>query len=288
MPEAAVIIPHYNDVVRLDRCLGALMPQIEAASDVEVVVVDNGSTQDLDPIRARYPDLRLVSEPAKGAAAARNRGVAETTAPALFFLDCDCVPDAGWLAAALRLRDQGDVVGGRLSVFDETPAPRSGAEGFEAVFAFDNRGYVEEKGFSVTANLLTRRDVFETTGPLVVGLSEDLDWCHRAQAAGFSLVYAHDLHVAHPSRSDWAALVRKWRRLTLESYGVHRGAGKSRLSWLLRALAMPLSAAVHSVRVLRSPQLASGRERLRTLACLWRIRLARMVWMVQQVLGRSL
>lgn len=288
MPDAAVIIPHYNDVARLERCLAALMPQLAAAPEVELVVVDNGSTQDLTPLRAAYPDLRIVIETTKGAAAARNRGVAETTADALFFLDSDCVPDTDWLATALLMRGAGDVVGGQVSVFDETPAPRSGAEGFEVVFAFDNRAYVEEKGFSVTANLLTRRDVFDATGPQIVGLSEDLDWCRRAVAAGFSLVYVHDLHVAHPSRSDWQALVRKWRRVTAESYGVHQGEGKSRLAWVLRALAMPVSALAHSPRVLRNAKLVNRQERLRTLACLWRLRLARMIWMGQLAMGRAL
>ena len=45
--EAAIIIPHYNDVVRLARCLRALLPQIRPGE--ELVVVDNGSTQDLAP-----------------------------------------------------------------------------------------------------------------------------------------------------------------------------------------------------------------------------------------------
>ena len=285
-PVAAVIIPHYNDGARLRRCLAALMPQMRP--DVELVVVDNGSTEDLSDLRALFPDLNMVVEATKGAAAARNRGVAETTAAALFFLDCDCVPGPNWLDTALRIRHTGDVIGGQISVFDETPGPRSGAEAFEAVFAFDNRAYVEQRGFSVTANLLTRRDVFETTGPMIVGLSEDLDWCHRATKAGFSLIYADDLQVAHPSRSDWNALARKWRRLTAESHGVHQGAGRSALKWALRGLLMPASALVHSLKVLRHGDLANGTERLRGLSTLWRLRLTRMVWMLRQSLGAKL
>ena len=279
-PVAAVIIPHYNDGARLRRCLAALMPQMRP--DVELVVVDNGSTEDLSDLQSLYPDLNMVVEATKGAAAARNRGVAETTAAALFFLDCDCVPGRDWLETALSIRSTGDVIGGQISVFDETPAPRSGAEAFEAVFAFDNRAYIEQRGFSVTANLLTRRDVFESTGPMIVGLSEDLDWCHRATKAGFSLIYVGDLQVAHPSRSDWNALARKWRRLTAESHGVHQSAGHSALKWAMRALLMPASALVHSIKVLRHKELANGTERLRGLSTLWRLRLTRMIWMLRQ------
>ena len=87
VPAIAVIIPHYNDVARLARCLTALAPQL--APDVELVVVDNGSTDSLEPARAALPGVQIVTEPEKGAAPARNRGVAETTAPVLAFIDSD-------------------------------------------------------------------------------------------------------------------------------------------------------------------------------------------------------
>lgn len=280
-PAAAVIIPHYNDLARLARCLAALMPQVDAAT--EVVVVDNGSAADLAPVLAAHPGLRLVTEPAKGAANARNRGVAETQAPLLVFLDCDCVPGPGWLAAAFAAAGKGDLVGGRVEVFDETPGPRSGAQAFEAVFAFDNRGYVLRKGFSVTANLVTRRDVFAATGPFVHGVSEDLDWCRRATARGFRLAYDDALRVGHPTRSDWAALARKWRRTTAEGFGVNGRTPRRRLVWALRALAMPASVLAHAPRVLRHPALTGG-ERVRALATLARLRLARMGWMLRQAL----
>ncbi len=276
----AVIIPHFNDVTRLVRCLDALVPQLDEKT--ELLVVDNNSSADLSPLTAAYPDIRLVRENKKGAAEARNRGVLETTAPALFFLDCDCVPAANWLKTAQDIHGTADVVGGQISVFDETPAPRSGAEAFEAVFAFDNRVYVEAKGFSVTANLLTQRAVFEATGPFVAGLSEDLDWCRRATAAGFELRYADELQVSHPSRSDWAALCKKWRRLTEESFGVNgTQGGKARLRWLLRALLMPVSDLAHTPRVLNSQKL-TGKECRRAVATLWRLRLQRASWMLRQ------
>src|SRR6056297_2549598 len=138
----AVIIPHYDDPDRLARCLGALEPQIAALpepADVEAVVVDNDSPCDLTALARTHPWARFVRETGRGAAAARNRGVAETAAPALVFLDSDCVPLPDWLATALALAGPDQVVGGRIVTFDETPPPRSGAEAFEAVFAFRPR-----------------------------------------------------------------------------------------------------------------------------------------------------
>ncbi len=285
-PDLAVIIPHYNDVARLARCLAALRAQLTPGT--ELVVVDNGSTESLDPARAALPGVHIVTEPAKGAALARNRGVAETTAPTLVFLDSDCLPAADWLAMAraTAARSDGDLFGGRIDVFDETPAPRSGAEAFEAVFAFDWQGYVEKKGFTVTANLVTRRDVFAATGPFINGVSEDLDWCQRATARGFRLRTAPDLRVGHPSRSDWPALRKKWLRMTHEAYELN--GARSRPAWALKALAMPLSILAHLPKLLVSPRLSGAGERFRGAAVLARLRLQRMVWMLRQALGREI
>ena len=287
-PSMAVIIPHYDDLRRLGTCLAALAPQLAAAGPaVEAVVVDNASPVDLGPLGAAHPGIRFVTEPKKGAAAARNRGVRETTAPRLAFLDCDCVPAPDWLASALRLAGTADVIGGRIDTFDETPGPRSGTEAFEAVFAFRQRAYVEKMGFSVTANLLTTRAVFQDVGELIVGLSEDVEWCRRAVAKGHALAYADDLRVAHPTRSDWPSLARKWRRTTLEGFHLNGTTPAGRAKWALRAAAVAGSGVAHLPQVLTSDRLASRLERRRGAVTLIRLRLARAGWMLRQAaLGR--
>ncbi|MBM7068989.1 glycosyltransferase family 2 protein [Actibacterium sp. 188UL27-1] len=279
----AVIIPHYNDHDRLRRCLSALAKNDLTAA--EVVVVDNASPTPVEPITQEFPQVRLVTEPLKGAAAARNRGAAETTAPTLAFLDADCVPAPDWLTTANALAADNTVIGGRIDVFDETPAPRSGAEAFETVFAFHQRSYVEDKGFSVTANLVTTRSVFDRTGPLIVGVSEDLEWCQRATAKGARLVYADTLKVSHPTRIDWPALRKKWLRTTQEAFQLQPANAAGRLKWVLRAAAMPLSIAAHTPKVLRHPALRGATERRAALATLARLRLTRAAWMLRQSLG---
>jgi len=282
-PEAAVIIPHYNDVRRLGRCLAALTAA--APPEVEILVVDNGSTESLADLVHAHPGVRFVTEPEKGAAAARNRGVRETSAPLLLFIDSDCLPAPDWIAVARQVAPRADLIGGRVDVFDETPPPRSGAEAFEAVFAFNFRNYIEVQGFTGAGNLVTRRDVFEDVGGFVNGVSEDRDWSMRAVARGYRLIYEDGLVVGHPSRSDWAALRHKWHRMTRELFASNGTAPRARLRWGLRALAMPASALAHLPKVLLSPRLDGWGERLRGAATLLRLRLLRMVWMLRQALG---
>ncbi|MGV6849934.1 MAG: glycosyltransferase family 2 protein [Marinibacterium sp.] len=286
-PGIAVIIPHYNDLIRLERCLSGLMRN--NLDGAEIVVVDNASpTPPGAEMQRAFPTVRFLTETEKGAAATRNRGVAETSAPVLAFLDADCVPDPDWLDVARVAPERAPVTGGRVDVFDETPPPRSGAEAFETVFAFNTRAYVEKKGFSITANLVTTRAVFDDVGPFRAHVSEDTDWSFRARDKGYRLVYDDGLAVRHPSRADWNALRRKWARTTREGFALeqdNRSGLPARLYWGAKALAMPASVVVHLPRLLTSPKLDTTAERLRGAGTLARIRMQRMVWMLGQAAG---
>ena len=239
----------------------------------------------LDEVQSQFPDIRFVTEPEKGAAAARNRGVAETTASQLMFIDADCVPAPDWVRVGRAVAGKADLIGGRVEVFDETPPPRSGAEAFEAIFAFDFRHYIEVQGFSGTGNLITRRDVFANVGPFRGGMSEDRDWSFRATAKGYRLIYEDGLRVGHPSRQDWPALRGKWRRITQEMFGQTGGGARARLKWALKGLMMPLSILAHLPKIVQSPALSDPRDRWRAAVTLLRLRLLRMVWMLRQAAG---
>lgn len=280
-PTLAIIIPHYNDATRLTRCLESLEPQLDAG--VEVVVADNASPCDLSGVAARFDWAHVVVQPEKGAGPARNAGIAATTAPWLAFIDADCIAAPDWVSRAKHIATgAGDIItGGRVDVFDETSPPRSGAEAFEAVFAFKMERYLVEEAFLGAGNLIVARAGFEQAGPFRPAVAEDKEWSQRAASRGLTLAYDDALAVSHPSRSDWTALARKWERLVSEDYKL----GGSRVSWVLKALAMPASALAHLPRILRAPQLSGG-EKARAAGTLLRLRMARMVWMLAHLFSR--
>ena len=279
---ASVIIPHFNDVARLWRCLAALVPQAEAQG-AEIVVGDNASTEDLGRLRAAFPSVRFVHAAAPGAAAARNVAVSCSRGTLLCFTDADCLPAADWLEVALEMARPGAVTGGAVALFDETPPPRSGAEAFETVFAFPQEMYIRRRHFSVTANMLVPREVFERVGPFDGSRAEDFDWGRRAHALGIALHFEPRLRVAHPTRADWPALRRKWRRMTSEGFFAHGTDFRGRLTWGLRSLAILASVLLHLPRVLRHRAL-SRRERLAAAATLVRLRALRCAWTLRQAL----
>lgn len=270
-PDVTVVVPHYNDYVRLDRCLTALAAQ-DFTGSYEIVVADNASPDPARVAAAVAGRARIVVARDKGAGPARNAGVAAARGRRLAFTDADCLPEPGWLAAGIAALAPETIVGGRMTVL--AGSPRSGAEAFETVFAFDNAAYVRDKGFTVTANLFAARDLFDRVGPFRTGVSEDVEWCWRARAAGVRLVYAAGAVVGHPARRDWPELAAKWRRLAHETYLLDRERGKSAAWVVARAWATLLETPRALVRVARSPLLTPG-ERGAAAGVLIRLRLLR-------------
>jgi GT2 family glycosyltransferase len=272
-----VVVPHYNDLPALGRCLDALQAQTLPADAFEIVVADNASPQGEAAVAAVIAGrARLLTVPERGAGPARNAGVGAARTTVLAFTDSDCVPEPGWLVAGLKALDQYDVVGGRMKVLVDTARPKTGAEAFEQVFAFRNEQYIADKGFSVSANLFCSRGTFDTVGGFGVGLSEDVDWCRRATALGYTLGFSTDAVVGHPARANWRELMVKWRRINYEGYHLAMKEGR-RLHWIVSTYLLPASVIAHAPRVLTSPSLHGGRERGAALVTLTFLRLWRML-----------
>jgi GT2 family glycosyltransferase len=87
MADVTVVIPTRDRWDVLSRTLAGLERQELRGVDAEVVVVDNGSHE-----RPELPGVRVVSEPVPGAAAARNRGIAEARGRIVLFIGDDCIP----------------------------------------------------------------------------------------------------------------------------------------------------------------------------------------------------
>lgn len=272
----SVIIPHYSDLAGLAACLDALGRQTVAPD--EIIVADNASPQGEAAIAQVIAGrARLVVVADRGAGPARNGGVAASTGQILAFTDSDCLPEPGWLAAGLAALRCADFVGGAMTVLVANEAAITPSEAFERVFAFDNRDYVERKGFSVTANLFCARTLFDDVGGFRTGVPEDLEWCGRARAAGYRIGYAADAVVGHPARRTWSELQRKWARLNAEAFGMAMAQPRGRGRWLLKALALPVSALAHTPKALASPALPASIDRWNAAKTLWRLRCWRMI-----------
>jgi glycosyltransferase involved in cell wall biosynthesis len=89
MPQVSVVIALYNKAAYIRRALDSVLAQ--TYQDYEILVIDDGSTDDGPVIVASYhdPRLRLIRQENTGPGAARNRGMRESTSPYVTFLDAD-------------------------------------------------------------------------------------------------------------------------------------------------------------------------------------------------------
>lgn len=281
-PKLSVVVPHYEDLSRLALCLSGLERQTLPRDTFEIVVSDNASPCGLEAIEQVIAGrARLVLAPEKGAGPTRNSGVEAARGEVLAFTDSDCRPEPGWLAAGLAALDAYDLVGGAMQVLVDDPDRMTPTEAFELLFAFNNQRYVSRKGFTVTANLFCRRDLFDRVGGFRVGLSEDVEWCQRATGLGYRLGYAADAVVGHPARKTWAELRKKWERTNKEAYLLYAARSGGLWLYLARAGLMPLSALAHTPKVLMSTKLARWDQKLSAAGILYRLRFWRLIHSVR-------
>ena len=97
IPFVSVVIPVYNDSVRLKTCLQALEAQTYPKEVYEVIVVDNGSDESIEPVVAEFPQARASYETHPGSYAARNKGVSISRGEVLAFTDLDDILAPDWI-----------------------------------------------------------------------------------------------------------------------------------------------------------------------------------------------
>jgi glycosyltransferase involved in cell wall biosynthesis len=273
----SVIIPHLNQEDYLRVGLEALHDQRGIASNVEIIVVDNGSARLPELVCSAWPDVRLVSEPTPGPGPARNRGVREARGEILAFIDADCRADLGWLAAIETAFADGQtrIIGGDVRVGYEHPSRPTFLEPYESIYSYRNNEHIEE-GFSGTGNLATSPSVVVEVGPFAgIEVAEVRDWGLRAGAAGYVIRYVPEMIVFHPARKTFAELTWKWDRHIAHDYQRIRPRPLGALRWLARAIGVAGSPLFELRTVLLSPRVSGPRERILAFLCLIAIRFYR-------------
>ncbi|MBK9344263.1 MAG: glycosyltransferase family 2 protein [Dehalococcoidia bacterium] len=200
----SVVIPAYNAARFLAEAIESVFAQTVAPG--EVIVVDDGSTDETAALALQYPDVALLQRENGGIGAARNAGIAAARGGFLAFLDADDIWPAGRLAALLaRSAETGaDVVFGQVIEFGERTGEREPTPGF------------------VASSGLFRRAGFDRVGPFRedTRVGEFIDWWARAQEAGLRVETIPDvtlrrrIHTSNTgitesgSRVDYARVLR--------------------------------------------------------------------------------
>jgi glycosyltransferase involved in cell wall biosynthesis len=164
-PELTVVVCTRNRAELLFDCLDSVVSDRSPGVCLEVVVVDNGSTDDTAAVVAARPSVRYVVEPVAGLSRARNAGLAAATGALVAFLDDDARPDRGWASAIVdagRRWPEASAFGGpvRLEWIGRRPywlVPEL-ERWFSAIDHGPTARLLQSGEYPVGANLVVRRD----------------------------------------------------------------------------------------------------------------------------------
>jgi len=216
---ASIIIPIFNRWSLTEACLESLFKTLPSRFSGEVLVVNDGSTDDtaamLKGWLKRESRLRVFSNPRNlGFVDSCNHGASEANGEFLIFLNNDVVLLPGWMTPLLRLfRDfpRAGAVGGKL-ISPEGILQEAGAIVFGDGSAMNfGRGdtdieaplynFVREVDYCSAALLATPRTLFQELGGFATeyrpGYYEDTDYCFRLRERGYATYYQPECAVVH-------------------------------------------------------------------------------------------
>lgn len=198
---ASIVIPAYNAERTLARCLEACLEQ--SYPRVEVLVVDDGSTDGTAQIAGKYP-VRYFRQENRGPAAARNKGAREAFGEILAFTDADCIPERAWIERlAAALDDGSGAAGGTYAIAN--PESLLARMVHEEIVLRHTR-LDRDPDFLGSFNVAFRKEVFDAAGgfdeTFTMASGEDNDLSYRLQELGYRLRFVPNARVAHfhPSR----------------------------------------------------------------------------------------
>jgi len=211
-PRLSVIVPVYNGERFLGEALSSVCSQ--CVIPMEIVVVDDGSTDGTAKIARDFDLVRYVPQENGGPAAARNRGVENARGDLLAFLDHDDL----WTPVKLGLQ---------LRRLKENPELEMVTGHVQCLRLSDSGGWERHglpRSMPLFGAILVRRTAFERVGPLDEKLrcTEDLDWFIRARevavrtAAIEETVLFYRLHGDNATRgwsTEQAGYVRAVKKL---------------------------------------------------------------------------
>jgi GT2 family glycosyltransferase len=227
LPRTSIVIPSYNGIGFTEACLAALEETLPTDLECEILVVDDGSTDDtakrLRALAKRGRRLKVLRNGTNcGFVVACNRGAAAATGEVIVFLNNDTLPQAGWLVPLLRvLRDRRDAgaVGGKLMYPDGRLQEAGDVIFRDGSGANVGRGdcdaedplysYAREVDYCSGALLATPRALFRELGGFddrfSPGYYEETDYCFRVRQNGYRVYYQPDSVVLHVERGTYVA-----------------------------------------------------------------------------------
>jgi glycosyltransferase involved in cell wall biosynthesis len=227
----SIIIPTFNGASRISKCLDALLNQT-SSRHLEILVVNDGSTDETVNVVARYPHVRLITQANAGPAAARNRGAMEASGSIILFTDDDCVPTPQWVEAMLEPFQDAEVVGakGIYRSLQKSVTARFVQIEYEDRYRLMARhswiDFIDTYSAAFRRHRFLEMKGYDTSFPLAC--AEDIELSYRMSARGWKMTFA-PLAVVYHSHPDTLSryLKKKYKFAFWRVLAVGKNPGKA-------------------------------------------------------------
>jgi mycofactocin glycosyltransferase len=202
----SVVIPAYNCAAHVERLLASLCAQTYPRDRYEIILVDDGSSDDTaaraERALAQWDGAgRVLRKPNAGPASARNAGLRASTADVIAFIDADCVADPDWLASVVGALATGESgAAGAGGPLRNVAPPGWVTDYLDACQFFRQRARNGVVDYLLTANVAFRRAALTRVGGFAErrGVwAEDADLSFRLKQQGYALLLAPGGCVTH-------------------------------------------------------------------------------------------
>lgn len=211
-PMVSVISPVYNGVEYIDDLINSINNQNYPKELLEIIIVDNKSTDNTKEIVKKYPVKLLEENEVRGSYAARNKGIKNANGDILAFIDSDCIASPQWIKEGIKAFAQdADLVGGKVEFYFSDK--KTTAEMYDSITNMQIQYNIKERNVAKTANLFVKASLFDEIGlfPHHAISGGDVWWTAMATKAGYKLVYEPNAVVKHPARKLKELLKKQYR-----------------------------------------------------------------------------
>jgi len=213
--KVSVIIPAYNAAKTIDLCLGSILRQ--DFSDYEVIVIDDGSTDDTREKVKKYP-VRLISKAHGGLSTARNAGFKASKGDILIFVDSDCVAKKDLIAKLIgSLKDS--KIGVVQAWWEVANKDKLVPTLIFKTYEYFTRN-LKYPDFFWGYCFAAKRELFQKVGlfDVVWKRVEDVDFAYRVIEKGYKIYLMKEVRVGHFFRETLLAHLKVHIRTAREKF----------------------------------------------------------------------